>query len=276
MPWKQDVPVVVDGVWAKEMVLGYGVDSRPLVHLSEEIVNWVVGGNAGKSLFCANPHSLEVARTHPDFAAALRNAHWLVPDGAGIVLASRLLGGTIRHRVTGSDIFLAVNRALDHLGGRGVFFLGSTPDNLEMIRRRFEQDYPRLKWAGAYSPPFVDRFDEKENQRIRQLINSSAAEVLWVGLTAPKQELWIAENLSSLQVRFAGAVGAVFDFYSGRVRRSGYYWQRLGLEWLPRLLHEPQRLWRRNLVSSPCFMLRVIGSRLFQNNDAQEHTLGHG
>lgn len=268
MPWKQDLPVAIDHVRAREMVLGFGIDSRPLADLSEEIVNWIAAGDVGKCLFCANPHSLEVARTHPEFAAALRQADWLVPDGAGIVLASRLLGGTIRRRVTGSDIFLAVNRALDHLGGRGIFFLGSTPHNLELIRCRFEQDFPRLKWAGSYAPPFVDQFDEEENQRIRQLINSSAVEVLWVGMTAPKQELWIAQNLSALQIRFAGAVGAVFDFYSGRVRRSGYLWQQLGLEWLPRLLREPRRLWRRNLISSPCFMLRVIGSRLFRS--------GHG
>ena len=253
----------VDAISVKENILGYGINFQPLPHLEAEIANWVVGGDTGKCLFCANPHSLEVARTHPGFASALRNAHWLVPDGAGIVLASRLLGGTIQQRVTGSDIFLSVNRALDRLGGRGVFFLGSTPGNLEKIRHRFEQDFPQVRWAGSYAPPFVDQLDESENQRIHQLVNSSAADVLWVGMTAPKQELWIAQNLPLLRVRFAGAIGAVFDFYTGSVKRSSALWQRLGMEWFPRLLREPRRLWRRNLVSSPCFMMRVIGSRLF-------------
>jgi N-acetylglucosaminyldiphosphoundecaprenol N-acetyl-beta-D-mannosaminyltransferase len=97
--------------------------------------------------------------------------------------------------------------------------------------------------------------------RMVDSVNRSGATVLWVGMTAPKQELWIRRHLAKLEVRVAGAVGAVFDFYAGRVRRSSPGWQRVGLEWLPRLVGDPRRLWRRTLVSAPRFMARVCVER---------------
>jgi N-acetylglucosaminyldiphosphoundecaprenol N-acetyl-beta-D-mannosaminyltransferase len=90
-----------------------------------------------------------------------------------------------------------------------------------------------------------------------EAVNSAKPDVLWVGMTAPKQEKWIANNISRLNVRFIGAIGAVFDFYAGKVKRSKPVFQRLGLEWLPRLINEPKRLWRRTFVSAPIFILHT-------------------
>jgi len=89
-------------------------------------------------------------------------------------------------------------------------------------------------------------------------INRAAPDVLWVGMTAPKQEKWIFANKERLQVKFIGAIGAVFDFYSGNVKRSHPFFQRLGLEWLPRLLRDPRRLWRRTFISSPIFLYKIL------------------
>jgi len=214
-------------------------------------------------LACANPHSLEVARGDAAFAAALHAADILVPDGVGMVLASRILGGRIRARVTGSDIFLGLNAALSARGGTSCFFLGSTDENLAAIREKMAADFPGVRVAGVYSPPFRDEFTAEDDAAMAAAVNAAAPDVLWVGMTAPKQEKWLHRNLARLEtVRFAAAVGAVFDFYTGRVKRSHPAFRRLGLEWLPRLLRQPRRLWRRNFVSNPAFMIRVVLERM--------------
>ncbi len=227
-----------------------------------EVAGVAVGSGGGRWLACANPHSLEVARADAAFAAALHAADLLVPDGVGMVLASRILGGRIRARVTGSDIFLGLNAALSARGGTSCFFLGSTDENLAAIRDRMAADFPGVRVAGVYSPPFRDEFTDADDAAMVAAVNAAAPDVLWVGMTALKQEKWLHRNLAQLEtVRFAAAVGAVFDFYTGRVRRSHPAFRRLGLEWLPRLLRQPRRLWRRNFVSNPRFLMRVIWQR---------------
>ncbi len=228
-----------------------------------EVAGWAAGSGGGRWLACANPHSLEVARGDAAFAAALHAADLLVPDGVGMVVASRILGGRIRARVTGSDIFLGLNAALSARGGTSCFFLGSTDENLAAIREKMAADFPGVRVAGVYSPPFRDEFTAADDDAMVTAVNAAAPDVLWVGMTAPKQEKWIHRNLARLEtVRVAAAVGAVFDFYTGRVKRSHPAFRRLGLEWLPRLLRQPRRLWRRNFVSNPRFLMRVVRERM--------------
>jgi N-acetylglucosaminyldiphosphoundecaprenol N-acetyl-beta-D-mannosaminyltransferase len=139
-----------------------------------------------------------------------------------------------------------------------VFFLGSTEDVLKRIATRVSTDYPRIAVVGTYSPPFKVDYSDAELQEMLSVINAARADVLWVGMTAPKQELWLHRARPRLNVRFAAAIGAVFDFYAGRIRRSHPLFQYLGLEWLPRLLREPRRLWPRMLLSAPIFLRDVI------------------
>lgn len=120
------------------------------------------------------------------------------------------------------------------------------------------RDYSNVRVAGTYSPPFKPTYSDEEMNEMISAVNAAAPDVLWVGMTAPKQEKWIFENRARLNVKFAGAIGAVFDFYTGRVKRAHPMFQRLGLEWLPRLVQQPTRLWRRMFVSAPIFMLHVI------------------
>ncbi|WP_328985175.1 WecB/TagA/CpsF family glycosyltransferase [Thiorhodovibrio winogradskyi] len=126
-----------------------------------------------------------------------------------------------------------------------MFFLGSTEETLALIRERMTREYPRLDVVGTYSPPFKAEFTAADNQALLAAIHAAAPDVLWVGMTALKQEKWLHSHRAELNVRFAAAVGAVFDFYSRRVKRSPPLFQRLGLEWLPRLIPQPRRLWRR-------------------------------
>lgn len=244
-----------------ESIAGYAVGTQGAAACIADVVASIQQATPDtpcRWLACLNPHSYAVALDDPPFAQALHAADWLIPDGAGIILASKLLGGRIRERVTGSDIFLKVQMELNHLGGYRVFFLGSTEDTLAEIRQRLAQDYPNLFIAGTYSPPFKAEFSATDNQVMLAAINAAAPDVLWVGMTAPKQEKWLHQHHAQLNVKFAAAVGAVFDFYSGRVKRSHPLFQRLGLEWLPRLLQEPRRLWRRMGVSAPIFLWHVL------------------
>ena len=245
-----------------ECVLGIPVSLLTRDASLERIMQWIHEGRTGHTIVCANPHSLEVARRDRVFRDALKTADLVIPDGTGIVLASRVLGGRIRQRVTGSDIFLGLNQLLNREGGRSVFFLGSTEETLAEIRRRFALDFPGVRVAGTCSPPFRLEFSEEENRVMVEVVNEANPDVLWVGMTAPKQEKWLGCNRGQLMVRISAAVGAVFDFYTGKVQRSSPTFQRLGLEWLPRTLREPRRLWRRTLLSHPSFMARVLAQRL--------------
>jgi len=250
----------------KECILGYEIDDLSVERCVAEIFDSVAGQSNPLSvcrwLACLNPHSYAVSINDGHFASALRDADWLVPDGAGVVLASRLLGGAIQERVTGSDIFSGLHERMNALGNMSVFFLGSTNEALTLIREKMTRDYPHIRVAGTYSPPFKSTYSPAELEEMVNVINAAKPDVLWVGLTAPKQEKWIYENRARLNVRFAGAIGAVFDFYTGRVKRSHPVFQRLGLEWLPRLVQQPRRLWRRMFVSALIFLWHVIKARL--------------
>jgi N-acetylglucosaminyldiphosphoundecaprenol N-acetyl-beta-D-mannosaminyltransferase len=240
-----------------EDILGYQVfsgSSSACVALAEE---WLISGETGRFFACANPHSLEVARNDPDFRSALLGADLLSADGVGILIASRLMGGTLRERVTGFDMFMGVSQVLERTKG-SVFFLGSTEETLAKIRERIAVDYPSIRVLGTYSPPFRDEFDAEDDRAMVDAINTAAPDVLWVGMTAPKQEKWIHRNKARLDVGFVGAIGAVFDYYTGNVKRPGPVFQKLGLEWLLRQIQDPKRFWRRALVTQPSFLMRVL------------------
>jgi N-acetylglucosaminyldiphosphoundecaprenol N-acetyl-beta-D-mannosaminyltransferase len=245
-----------------ENILGFPISTETLDTLVDRSLRGLALAEPGRYFVCANPHSLEVARREPAFERAVLEADYVVPDGAGIVLASRLLGGCIRQRITGMDLFRAINTRLDADGGYRCFFLGSTPRNLECIRNRMARAYPRIEVAGCHSPPFRPSFTERESREMVGAINAARPDVLWVGLTAPKQETWVSAHRGELNARFIGPVGAVFDYFTGNVPRASPWFLDHGLEWLPRLMRQPGKLWRRNLVSNPVFLARVARQRL--------------
>ena len=142
---------------------------------------------------------------------------------------------------------------LSQEGGARYFFLGSTEHVLRLITRRIAKEFPNIEVCGTMTPPFKPEFSEDDNREMVAAVNAAQPDVLWVGMTAPKQEIWIHKNLDKLQVPLIAAIGAVFDFYAGTKKRSSEFWQSLGLEWLPRFLREPRRLWERNLKSTPIF-----------------------
>lgn len=243
---------------SSEEILGYKVMNCGLKHCLQTIDDWIEEGNSCRLLSCLNPHSYAVSRGNTVFGHALHDADWLIPDGAGIAYASRFLNGAIDDRITGSDIFSGVHNHFQLIGGKSVFFLGSSEEILEIICQKMAHDYPDIKISGTYSPPYKAQFSEHDNIMMVNAINSAKPDVLWVAMTAPKQEIWLFQNRHRLNVKFAASIGAVFDFYAGKVKRSHPVFQKLGLEWLPRLLQEPRRLWRRMFVSAPIFLWHVM------------------
>lgn len=241
-----------------EIILGYRVSSSHLDDLIDELEAARKSNQPCRSLACLNPHSYVTALHDSGFRDALQSADWLIPDGVGVVIASKAQSGHIVDRITGWDVFLGLHTRLNQTAEGRIFLLGSSEETLETIKTKLAQDFPRVTVVGTLSPPYRSTFTVAETNAMIDSINASGADVLWVAMTAPKQEKWIHENRSRLDVRLALAVGAVFDFYAGNVLRSSAVYQRLGLEWLPRLLREPRRLWRRTFISAPIFLLHVL------------------
>ncbi|ACT59470.1 WecB/TagA/CpsF family glycosyltransferase [Hirschia baltica] len=244
-------------------ILNYQIENSTKKEFFNNLLNVVQSENKkNKWLACINPHSYVVAKNDENFETALKSADWLIPDGIGIILASRLLGAPLPERITGFDVFENVMCDLNGRGG-SVFFLGSTAETLEIIKNNIQLDFPSVNLVGLYSPPFKEKFSERDVNQMVDKINNANADVLWVGMSAPKQEKWIYAVSGRINVNFTGAIGAVFDFYAGKVERSSPFFQKIGLEWLPRLVKEPRRLWKRTLISAPLFSWDVLIAVLF-------------
>ena len=217
-------------------------------------------------LSCLNPHSVVVSRSRSEFRDALLKANWLIPDGIGVVLGLRVLGVSVEQRITGFDIFHELSRQMNVIGGRRVFFLGSTDATLKKIIQNYKRDFPNIEIVGAFSPPFQSQFNHSITKDICNRVNASDADLVWVGLSSPKQDLWMKDNIDMINAKVALGIGAVFDFYAGNISRGPNLAQKLGLEWLFRLFQEPRRLWRRTLVSAPLYLVIIIKEYLMKRS----------
>jgi len=199
-----------------------------------------------------NPHSYVTAKEDKLFKEALEGSDTLLPDGSGIVIAAKQIHGVCIKKIAGSDLHTYLLGELEKKGG-SVFYMGASPQTLEKIQKRISSEYPSVK-INSYSPPYKLEFTEAENKEIIKRINAFSPDVLFIGMTAPKQEKWLHEHKEVLDFKVAASVGAVFDFYAGTVQRPSQFWINLHLEWLPRFLKEPKRLWKRNFISTPLFL----------------------
>jgi N-acetylglucosaminyldiphosphoundecaprenol N-acetyl-beta-D-mannosaminyltransferase len=242
-------------------ILGVPIDRKSLAVAVRDMPGAMERKSPPVVFACANPHSLVVAQGDPSFQFALTQANLVVADGIGVSFMARLVGVQIGPRITGTDYFFAVLKALQKRGGGRVFFFGSSQRVLDLIAKRFSDDFPALTLCGTLSPPFGSWSDE-ENRRMVQAISEARPDVLWVAMTAPKQEKWVEENRHSLNVPVIGSIGAVFDFYAGTYARAPQWACRIGLEWAYRFILEPRRMWQRNFVSAPMFVWLVLWRHL--------------
>jgi N-acetylglucosaminyldiphosphoundecaprenol N-acetyl-beta-D-mannosaminyltransferase len=255
----QEPQVVVPRRAANEL-LGVRLDLRSLSELVDTSVAAIATRAKRFSLACANPHSLSVALDDADFRTALCSVDAVVADGVGCRVGAAIAGVTIGPRITGFDYFLAMMSALESRGGGRVFFFGASDAVLGRIRERCGRDFPALE-VETFSPPYGE-WSRADNDRFVERINQAAPDVLWVAMTAPKQEKWLFANRPQLSAPVIGCIGAVFEYYAGTVRRAPQWVCGLGLEWLYRLVGEPRRLWRRTFVSAPEFLQASLRQRL--------------
>lgn len=209
-----------------------------------------------------NAHSYNTAQKDALFAEALKNGDYLIPDGASIVKACRWIGAKSQptERIAGWDLFETEMERLNKRGGR-CMFMGSSEKVLQKIRERAATDYPSIEVV-TYSPPYKPEFSTEENAAIVQAINAANPDLLWIGMTAPKQEKWTYVHWDELNIHcHVGTIGAVFDFYAGTARRAPQWWQKHSLEWLYRLISEPRRMWRRYIIGNPLFLWNLTKER---------------
>lgn len=211
-----------------------------------------------------NPHSFCIAERDIEFKAALKESDFLLPDGIGIVWATKMLKDEKLNKIAGFDIFIYLLEYLERIQGT-CFFLGASQEALNLIQQKALLEYPNITIA-SYSPPYKEQFSEKDSQEMCNQVNHFSPDVLFVGMTAPKQEKWVRNHKHNLNVEITCCIGAVFDFYAGTVERPSQIWIDMGLEWLPRFLKDPVRLAERNLVSTPKFILEVLTRKFFKRS----------
>lgn len=210
-----------------------------------------------------NAFSYVNARKDALFAEALKNSDILIPDGISIVKACRFIGAESQpaERIAGWDLFVYEMERINRKGGK-VMFLGSSDNVLELIRKRVGVEYPNI-CVDTFSPPYKDCFDKEDDEKMINAVNQSNPDLLWIGMTAPKQEKWAYTHIDRLEVNcHIGTIGAVFDFFAGTVKRAPEAWQRAGLEWLYRLVKEPRRMWRRYLLGNVQFLLYMLEEKI--------------
>jgi N-acetylglucosaminyldiphosphoundecaprenol N-acetyl-beta-D-mannosaminyltransferase len=221
-----------------------------------EAEHWIETGGQGVICF-ANVHVVETARRSPALRDALSRADLVLADGAPIAWALGRLRRRPSPRVTGTDFFFA-------LCGREVgcyrhFLLGSTPQTLSRLELAVRHRFPSIAIAGMHSPPFGAWSDSDLRPAIKA-VNAAAPDVIWVGIGAPKQELWMDAVRGRVSAPVLAGIGAVFDFVSGEKRRAPVVLQRAGLEWAHRLACEPRRLAGRYLRTNTTYLTGLVGA----------------
>lgn len=206
-----------------------------------------------------NAHSYNTALKDALFAEALTKGDALIPDGASIVKACKWINAKSqpKERIAGWDLFTFEMERLNKKGGK-CFFMGSSEKVLALIKEKAKTIYPNII-VETYSPPYKPEFSEQDNIAIIEVINKAKPDLLWIGMTAPKQEKWTYSHWYELDIHcHVGTIGAVFDFFAGTMERAPIWWQEHSLEWLYRLIKEPKRMWRRYIIGNTLFIYNII------------------
>lgn len=203
-----------------------------------------------------NPHSYIVAKKNLLFQTALKRSDLLLPDGSGVVIASNYIKHRKIEKIAGFDLHTYLLKLLNKESG-SCFYMGSSDKTLEKIKKRINKEYPNIR-TGFYSPPYKEEFSGHDNEKILAAIKEFNPDVLFLGITAPKQEIWLDMHKDKIDFKIAASIGAVFDFYAGTIKRPSQFWIDCHLEWMPRLFIEPKRLWKRNFISTPLFLFDMI------------------
>lgn len=213
-----------------------------------------------KVISTINQYSYCIAEKDIEFKTALLKSDIILPDGIAIVAAGKLLSGQKIKKIAGADVHFYLLNELNKIGGT-CFYMGSKESTLEKIKKKMSIEYTNVQ-VQTYSPPYKSKFNDSDNSKIIRAINDFSPDVLFIGLTAPKQEKWVNEHSHELEAKIICSIGAVFDFYAGTIVRPNKIWINLGLEWFVRLLAEPKRMWKRYLYYGPIFIISVLKEKM--------------
>lgn len=219
--------------------------------------------NCGKGhmITTPNPEMVVLAQKDEYFKSIFERAHLCIPDGFGLVLASRFFKTPINEKITGTD-FVSKLCGLAEYGNYSVYFLGGKPGVAKKASEKLEERFPNLKIVGAESGGILSEMNDIEKNKMVEIIKEHCPDILFVAFGHPKQEKWIAENLDKLQsVKIAIGIGGAFDFIAGNVKRAPKIMQSLGLEWLWRLTQEPKR-YKRIYNATVRFGLMCFSNKL--------------
>jgi len=239
-------------------ILGVNVSAINELQALDVIAKWI--SSCTSRYVCVTPaHGVMDCWENPDLRCTFNASGLTTPDGMSIVWILKLLGYRHVERVYGPDLMLAVcERSMEE--GWSHYFYGGAPTVPETLAEKLADRFPDLQIVGTYSPPFRP-LSPQEDREIIHMINAANPDIVWVGLSTPKQERWMAAHLEKLNVPVLIGVGAAFDFLSGRKKQAPRWIQRSGFEWLYRLASEPRRLWRR-YARYPLFVLLVLAQFL--------------
>lgn len=213
---------------------------------------------SGSYICVANVHTTVMSYEDPKYRKIQNRAVLALPDGKPLSVLCKKRGFRKADRVTGPDFMLEMFRLSEKEGYRHYFY-GSTQETLDIMRKRLESEFPYMAVAGMYAPPFR-QLTAEEDKWVVEKINQVSPDFIWVGLGAPKQEVWMAEHKGKVKGLMVG-VGAAFDYFSGNIKRAPRWMQKCSLEWLYRLLQDPARLFKRYLKTNFKFIRLVLRNK---------------
>jgi N-acetylglucosaminyldiphosphoundecaprenol N-acetyl-beta-D-mannosaminyltransferase len=227
------------------------VNMQRSVYLADR---WIAAGEPGY-VCAAAVHGVMEAQSDSELMRAFNQAFLNIPDGMPMTWVGHLQGCHQMDRVFGPDFMAAMCRLSVERGYRN-FLYGGKPGVAQELSMNLTRRFPGLQIVGAYTPPFGSLTQEQEAELLRQ-IEKTKPHILWVGISSPKQERFMAKYVESLHIPLMAGVGAAFDFHSGRIHDCSAWIKRAGLQWLHRLAQDPRRLWRRYLYSIPAFLWHI-------------------
>lgn len=255
---------------SKSNVAGVPISKYDLTETLELFCHFI--DNKEKRRICVTPvNNIVWANQDRELMTLYNTSDMNLADGVPVVWASRFLNDPVHGRVTGLDVLPEFSK-ISALRGYSSFYMGATEGIAQLLSEKFTKRYPGLKIAGVYSPPFATKFSDVENEKIIAMINKVSPDILWVSLTAPKQDFWIAKHFHRLDVRIAIGVGGAFEVCSGMINRAPEWMQRNGLEWFYRFSREPRRLFQRYFIEAPVFFFLILQQKFGGTKKEQLNT----
>ncbi len=252
-------PRTLNGRIQRTSVLGVGISAVNPASAAQQVLVWVREGTK-HYVAVTGVHGVMEAQRDPTFQAILNEAGMTVPDGMPLVWLSKLAGHHSVARVFGPDFMRLLGRHFGEIGAR-FYYYGGADGVADALAKDMEARFPGLKTAGVYSPPFRDLTGAEEDE-VARAINSAKPDVVWVGLSTPKQERWMAKFRPLLNAPALVGVGAAFDYNTGALKRAPAWMQHCGMEWSYRIFQDPRRLWRRYAKNNPLFIYYLTRQKL--------------